>query len=75
MRGAGRVCVAWRCIAIKEPILWRHIYISMVLQWYPWERVAVDRSGRQCETFAGAVDNDSLLYLVEKYVSTVFFTM
>ncbi|GJN39451.1 hypothetical protein PR202_gb28572 [Eleusine coracana subsp. coracana] len=73
MRGADCVCSSWRCVAVEEPLLWRHIDIAMVPQWCPEGRAAVDRSAGQCEAFAGAVDDDSLLYLVEKYVSTALF--
>ncbi|TVU43210.1 hypothetical protein EJB05_09657, partial [Eragrostis curvula] len=74
MRGAERACMAWRRVAVDEPLLWRRIDVATLPLWSGlWlrkgramaVRAAVDRSGGQCESFYGNVDDESLLYLVE----------
>ncbi|TVU02047.1 hypothetical protein EJB05_52413, partial [Eragrostis curvula] len=67
--------MAWRRVAVDEPLLWRRIDVATLPLWSGlWlrkgramaVRAAVDRSGGQCESFYGNVDDESLLYLVER---------
>lgn len=73
MRGAELACAPWRRVAVDEPALWRRVDMATVRLWSPgWRemvRAAVDRSAGQCAAFAGPADDDSLLYLVERYPS------
>ncbi|KAF8662527.1 hypothetical protein HU200_056123 [Digitaria exilis] len=70
MRGAELACAPWRRVAVGEPELWRTVDMATVRLWSPgWRqmvRAAVDRGAGQCVAFAGPVDDDALLYLVER---------
>ena len=71
MWGAEAVCKAWRCVTVEEPELWRHIHITRVPEWSSIEiavRDAVDRSAGLCEAFSGPWDDESLLYLAERFI-------
>nr|CAB3480278.1 unnamed protein product [Digitaria exilis] len=60
MRGAELACAPWRRVAVGEPELWRTVDMATMV------RAAVDRGAGQCVAFAGPVDDDALLYLVER---------
>nr|TKW08496.1 hypothetical protein SEVIR_6G031900v2 [Setaria viridis] len=62
MRGAEFACTAWRRVALKEPALWRRIYMPTI-----WRHgAALDRAAGQCVAFTGPCDNHSLLDLAER---------
>ena len=71
MRGAELACAPWRDAAVGEPALWRRVDMATVRLWSPgWRgmvRGAVDRGAGQCVAFTGPADDDSLLYLLERY--------
>ena len=76
MRGAERVCAAWRRVAVDDPALWRRIDMGTeVLPFSSGGRAAVhaamDRAAGECEAFSGPCDNHLLFYLVRRY-STPF---
>jgi hypothetical protein len=77
MWGAEAVCKAWWRVMVEEPELWRHIHITAVPEWSSVEiavRDAVDRSAGLCESFSGPWDDESLLYLAERFTyRTIFF--
>ncbi|KAE8781534.1 putative F-box/LRR-repeat protein 22 [Hordeum vulgare] len=74
LRGAGRVCVSWRLLAVDEPLLWRHIDVAAdkdkdadpPVWWQAMACTAVRRSAGHCESFRGRVDDIFLLYLVDR---------
>ncbi|OEL19005.1 hypothetical protein BAE44_0019975 [Dichanthelium oligosanthes] len=70
MRGAEFACTAWRRVALKEPELWRRIYMPTIWRyskaWRPMLRAALDRGKGQCVAFTGPCDNHSLLDLAER---------
>ncbi|OEL19008.1 hypothetical protein BAE44_0019973 [Dichanthelium oligosanthes] len=65
LRGADRVCTAWRRVAAGEPALWRHLDMGMVaLSRRRW-RAGVRRGAGRCESFAArCCSSASLLFLV-----------
>ncbi|CAD6265956.1 unnamed protein product [Miscanthus lutarioriparius] len=67
MWGAEAVCKAWRCVTVKEPEPeWSSIEIAVI--------DALDRSAGLCEAFSGPWDDESLLYLAERFIyRTIFF--
>jgi len=71
MRGAELACAPWHDAAVGEPALWRRVDMATVRLWPPgcrrMVRAAVDCGASQCVAFAGPADDDSLLYLVERY--------
>ncbi|TVU43208.1 hypothetical protein EJB05_09655, partial [Eragrostis curvula] len=69
MRGADKVCAAWRRGAVGEPALWRRVELTTVPEWKAMACAAVDRAAGQCEAYRGPCDNDFLLYLVERATS------
>ena len=76
MWGAEGVCKAWRHVVVEEPKLWRHIHITAVPEWSSIDvavRDAVDRSAGLCEAFSGPWDDESLLYLAERYIHLFIF--
>jgi hypothetical protein len=78
MWGAEGVCKAWRRVALNEPKLWHRIHINAVPEWSSIDiavRDAVDRSSGQCEAFSGPWDDESLLYLAERYVNPSVFCL
>ncbi|CAL5010806.1 unnamed protein product [Urochloa decumbens] len=70
MRGAEFACTAWRRVALKEPELWRRIYLPTIWRyskaWRPMLRAALDRSAGKCVAFTGPCDNHCLLDLAER---------
>ncbi|TVU12309.1 hypothetical protein EJB05_45947, partial [Eragrostis curvula] len=74
LRGAGLTCTSWRWIALKEPMLWRHIDMAIEEGWSFQEecarramaRVAVERSAGRCESYCGPADCDFLAYLATR---------
>jgi hypothetical protein len=77
MWGAEAVCKAWWRVTVEEPELWRRIHITAVPEWSSIEiavRDAVDRSAGLCEAFSAPWDEESLLYLAERFIyRTIFF--
>jgi hypothetical protein len=78
MWGAEGVCKAWRRVALDEPKLWRRIHINAVPEWSSIDIAvhdAVDRSAGQSEAFSGPWNDESLLYLAERYVNPSEFCL
>lgn len=78
MWGAEAVCKAWRRVTVEEPELWRHIHITAVPEWSSIEiavRDAVDRSAGLCEAFSAPWDEESLLYLAERFIYRTIFIL
>jgi hypothetical protein len=71
-QGAERACTAWQRVVIGEFVLWRRINMTKTTvsdqRCREMASTAVDRSNGRCEAFAGPVDEDSLIYLVERYM-------
>ncbi|CAO2176198.1 unnamed protein product [Urochloa humidicola] len=67
LRGADRACTAWRCVAVGDPMLWRHLDMGTVALSRCWWRTAVRHGTGLCESFsARCCRNATLQFLVQR---------